>query len=83
MACIPLPKAPRVTSPFPFSIEPPELPSASPSLTVCCKLFAFPIKVPLPLGPLVINPGVIATVNAAMDVVDAFIDSLAFECPRE
>lgn len=83
MACIELPKIELPRLPAPLSIEPPSLPALSADVTICCKLVAFRFGPYVPLGPLVINPGVIALINAAADAVEGFLDAIPLECPRE
>jgi hypothetical protein len=54
------------------------------ALTACCKLPVIPpITIPIPIPPLVLNPVVIATINAALQTIDAYLDLLALPCPRE
>lgn len=84
MACIPLPAVTPPVLPAPFSIAPPAPPAISVALTACCKLSVIPpLTIPIPIPPLVLNPAVIATINAALQTVDAYLDALALPCPRE
>jgi hypothetical protein len=41
------------------------------ALTACCKLPVIPpITIPIPIPPLVLNPAVIATINAGARLVE-------------
>ena len=52
--------------------------------TLCCKILPFPIATPpIPFPPLVLNPGVIAALNAQITLLNAYFDAFAFDCPLE
>jgi len=86
MACLPLPDVDLPTLPSPLTITPPS-PSlgADVSAELCCKLVSFDLSVfiVIPIPPLTINPAVIALINEALDKIDAFLDALPLDCPRE
>lgn len=87
MACIPLPKLDLPTLPAPLSLTPPAPPTVSidANLPFCCKVasLAGSFSIPIPIPPLVLNPAVIAIINAALGAVDAYLDALPLSCPKE
>lgn len=85
MACLKLPVPPLPPLPLPFNVAPPPLPPIpSIDLQFCCKLpLPFPPLPPIPFPPIVINPGVILLINAAMLVIETYLDALEVRCPRE
>lgn len=82
MACIPVPAVVVPTLPAPLSIDFGALPSIS-TPGLCCNLLA-PITLvpPIPLPAAVLNPAVLATINAALHQVQDFLDHLEVPCPR-
>ncbi len=83
MACIPLPAAPAIELPFPLTLGA-AIPSYEFDPKLCCKILPFPLvtpPIPLPVGTL--NPGVVAIVQANLELLTAYFDKLAFKCPRE
>ncbi len=83
MACIPLPTLELPALPTPFGISPPQLPELTGDLGLCCKLVPYSYKPAIPLSAAVINPTVIALVNAMRFAVLAYLDALPLSCPRE
>ena len=82
MACInpPIPTLP--TLPSPLSLAPPALPPiTTPGL--CCQLLPpLTLLPPITLPPNTLNPAVIATINAALQQVQDYLDSIVPDCPR-
>lgn len=81
MPCIPLPIPVVPNLPGGFTLG-----AATPSLNInpqfCCKLP--PLLAIPPFGLTIpINPAIIATLNAAIDAVNAYVRSLPLDCPRE
>lgn len=83
MACIPLPAVALPVLPAPFSIDPPELPAITIGAEFCCKLPTLSVTPLIPIPAAILNPAVIALINAASDVINAYIDALPLDCPRE
>lgn len=84
MACIPAPTLPIIGLPFPLTISPPGLPPINLAAEICCKNIAFAIPpIPIPLPPLVLNPGVNAGIATALKSVQTFLDQFQISCPRE
>ncbi len=83
MACLELPPIDLPTLPSPLSIEPPDLGTLSADATICCKLFSVKIPLSIPLGPLVINPGVIIAINQTIKKLREFKAALPLRCARE
>lgn len=83
MPCVELPKLPVPQLPSPFTIAI-ALPTASFDFSLCCKLLPFAIATPpIPIPPIVLNPAVIAALNAGVATVIGYINSLAVPCPLE
>ena len=82
MACVSvqLPAVPSLPDPFTFGVDPP---SFSGDLAVCCKILAFSITPP----PIALGAPLLAPINAAIEAfvagVEAYIDALPLECPKE
>ncbi len=85
MSCVPIPDVPVPTLPEPLSIpipEPPTVPEL-PEL-FCCKLPIPPIPpLPVKLGPIIVNSGVIAILNVYVARMQAYIHSIPNKCPLE
>lgn len=71
------------TLPAPWSIEPPALPDIEANAAICCFEVEISIPIPIPIPALLINPTVILLLNAAFDVVEAYIDALPLDCPLD
>lgn len=85
MACSPLP-TPPAPPPLPggISLEPPAPPPFPGAPDACCRIIDFPsIPAIVSFPPGTLNPGVMAGLDALMAGVQAFIDGLSFNCPRE
>ena len=83
MPCLKLPALPAPQLPAPLSLSL-SLPSLSFDLELCCKLPPVPIQIPpIPLPPLVLNPAIIATLNAFITQVVQYVNSLSVPCPIE
>ena len=85
MGCIPVPSISIPTLPAPLTLSPP-IPTI-PDLGIpnlCCKL---PVQIPpippIPIPALILNPAVVATLQAYVKALTAYIDSLPFKCPAE
>jgi hypothetical protein len=84
MACLELPVPVLPTLGLGLNIEPPTLPSFSGDLRLCCKILQFDIvPPPIPLPPLVFNAAVTVSLTAAIAAVQAYIDALPLDCPKE
>ncbi len=83
MACLPLPIPQLPTLPSGFSVEAPGLPEFSGDIALCCKLVHYNFEFPITLGPLVINSTLLIAINAAIDTVQAYLDALPLDCPRD
>ncbi len=87
MACVELPDFPALPSLGPFSLTPPALPALDLSIDFCCRIDLISFTPTIPLGPLVIAvPGfsaIMLTVNAALAVIDLYIDALPLDCPLD
>lgn len=83
MPCLKLPTVTAPTLPAPLSLAL-SLPSVSFDLNLCCKLPPVPIPLPpIPLPAVVLNPAIIATLNAFIGQVVTYINSLSVPCPIE
>lgn len=83
MACLPLPTVPFPELPFPLTLGA-AIPSFEFDPNLCCKLLPFPVVIPpIPLPVGVLNPGVVALVQANLQSMTAYFDALPFKCPRE
>ena len=83
MPCIvlPLPQLPTLPSPLSISLG---FPFALPDFSFCCKLPPLPISIPpLPIPSLILNPGVIATLNGFITAANAYLNALPISCPLE
>ena len=81
-SCIPLPHVP--VPDFPAGLD---LSVQTPSITfdpeLCCKLLPYPVAVPsVPLGGI-IDTAFLLAIAAQVQIINAWIDSLAISCPRE
>lgn len=83
MACTPLPQVSAPELPAPLSIDPPSV-SVEFDAAMCCKIIPFAAATPpIPLPPLTLNPAVNAIITENIALVQAFLDSLPLECPKE
>lgn len=83
MACIPLPDIELPTLPSPLTIDPPAV-SVSFETGLCCKLLNLPpVGVAIDLPPGTLNPAIIVTLNENIAAVQAYLDSLPLDCPKE
>jgi hypothetical protein len=83
MACLAVPAPPLPTLPFPLTLGA-EIPGFSFDPELCCKILPFPVGTPpIPLGPGVFNPAVVAVINSQLALMNAYFDALSFECPLE
>lgn len=83
MPCLelPIPTLPTLGGGFTLGAA---IPSFSFDAQLCCKILPFPIVTPpIPLGSLVFNPAVIATLNAAIATFNSYHDAAIFGCPLE
>lgn len=87
MACVLLPPFPAPPSISPFTIAPPALPPIDLSIDFCCKVNLISYTPAIPLGAAVLAiPGaaaVVAGIQSAITVINAYIDATALKCPRE
>lgn len=83
MACLPLPDVTLPTLPSPLTLDPPALDPVTVGAEFCCKLASFTTPTYAPFGPAVLNPAVIATINTNLALVQAYLDALPLNCPRE
>jgi hypothetical protein len=86
MACIPVPSLPFPVLPAPLSLSPPlpPTPPTVPGAILCCKLPPVPPPpIPIPIPPLILNPALLASLNAFIDQARAYINSLPLKCPVE
>lgn len=82
--CVPVPIPAPPTLPLPFNITPAALPTP-PALgaNLCCVPINLGVTLPpLPLPPLVVNPGVVAALRQGIAAIQSFISSLPIDCPR-
>lgn len=83
MPCITTPTLPIPQLPAPLSISI-ELPIPSISIGLCCKLPIPPIPIPpIPLPAVVLNPAIIATLNAYIRTAVEYISSIPLNCPLD
>jgi hypothetical protein len=84
MPCIPIPKPPIPSVPLGLSISAP-LPSP-PQVTVqapCCLLPPFTSPtIPISLGPLAVNPAIVAAIRVALQALEEWSDLIPLTCPR-
>ena len=84
MACVPIPQVVLPELGFGLSLAPPQLIEPSFDLTLCCKILSFTVPIPpIPLPPLVVNAGTAAILGQVTEAINAFLDQLTFECPKE
>lgn len=82
VACVEvkLPELPELGLGLSLSVE---LPSVEFDATLCCKLLQFELGLPpIDLGISLSLP-IFAAVNAALGAVQAYIDALPLECPKQ
>ncbi len=87
MGCAVLPHIPIPTLPFPFTIGLPTTPPVNFDLNLCCKILSIHIP-PLPIIPglselIVATPGLVSTIQNAIQAINAYIDLLPLACPLE
>lgn len=87
MGCVELPLPPPLPSLGAFTIEPPALPAVDLSIDYCCKVQLISFTPQIPLGPAVVAvPGaaaIIAGINSALAVIQAYLDALPLDCPLD
>lgn len=84
MACIELPDVSAPVLPPPLTITPPSLTTPGLDINLCCKMPPISIpSVPLAIPPIILNPAVIATLNAYIASAVDYINSLSLPCPLE
>lgn len=82
--CLKLPTLPIPQLPAPLTLTLPALPELPGLPAFCCKLPPLPISIPpIPIPSLILNPAVIATLNAFITSALSYINSLAISCPLE
>lgn len=83
MACVPIPDIPVPTLPAGISLTP-TLPSFDFDENLCCKILQLELKPPpIPIPPLLLNPGVNAAIASTVKGVQDYIDRLPHDCPKE
>ena len=82
--CLKIPTVPAPTLPSPLGITPPDAPSPPTLPEFCCKLppVSLPLP-PIPIPAIILNPAVITALNANIEIVTNYINSLQLECPIE
>lgn len=84
MPCLKGPTISPPTLPSPLSIDLPSGPGFTFDIDLCCKTPPVSIPFPpIPIPPIILNPAVIAVLNAQIAIVVAFINSLSLPCPLE
>lgn len=85
MSCITIPKLPLPTLPPGITIPGIGIDlGITFAVDLCCKIP--PVKIPLPpvgISPTILNPGVIATLNAAIQSLQSYLHSIPLKCPLE
>lgn len=82
--CIEIPKLPDVALGLGLSLEPPSLTTPSLGVDFCCRFNLIPsFTIPIPLPPLTLNVGVVASLSAVTQAIQLYLDSVLPECPRE
>jgi hypothetical protein len=84
MACIdlPVPTLPTLPAPLTIALALPTL--DLPDLTYCCKMPPLPVSIPpIPIPSLVLNPAFIATLNAFIQQMNTYLNSIPLNCPLE
>jgi hypothetical protein len=82
--CLKAPTVPVPQLPAPLSLAPPSPPSLPTIPGLCCKMPPIlPPLPPIPIPALILNPAVIATLNAFIATALGFVNSLAIPCPLE
>lgn len=81
MSCVAV-DLPPVPTPPAFAISPPAPPDF-PGVNLCCKLLAFGVPVPPVSLGVAVPPAALAAINTALETVEAYLDALPLECPRE
>jgi len=83
MPCLrlPAPTIPTLGGGFTLGAD---IPSFAFNAELCCKILNISaVTPPVPLGSLVFNPPIIATINAAINALNAYQDGFVFNCPLE
>jgi hypothetical protein len=86
MGCVKLPAPSPLPSLGLLSLEPPPLPAVDVSVNFCCKVQLISFKPTIPLGAVLALPGastIIAGINKAMTVAEAYIDAIPLSCPKD
>jgi hypothetical protein len=82
--CLTLPAPTLPKLPAPLSISLPAIPAIPGLPNLCCKLPPIPIPpIPIALPALILNPAVIATLNANIAIVQSYLRALPLKCPLE
>jgi hypothetical protein len=83
--CIEAPTLAPPTLGLGLSLAPPALPAFSGDLGLCCKTVPYSVPalpLPLPVGALT-APGVQASLNAAFDAINQYLNAIPPDCPLE
>lgn len=84
MACIALPAVAIPTLPAPLTLTAPVPSLTIPDVSLCCKLPPLPISIPpIPIPSAILNPAVIAALNAFVKQMTSYINALPLSCPLE
>lgn len=84
MPCTPGLAAPIPELPAPLSLALPTIELPTFELGICCKLPPIPNPLPpIPLPTLVLNPAIVAALNAYIAQALSYIRLRPFECPLE
>lgn len=83
MPCLKVDLPTPPTLPAPLTLEPPPLPPL-PTAKLCCKV---EIEIPIPPilfpgAPLIINPALVAVINANLALVKVYLDQIEVPCPK-
>lgn len=82
--CIQAPTVPSPSLGGGLSIAPPTLPTFSGNVGLCCKTVPYSTPpLPLPFPPGTFNPAFALALNTALATVQAYLDELTPNCPRE
>lgn len=83
MSCVPIPIPALPDFPTGLDLTPPATPPFSGDINVCCKLVSFAIpSIPI-VPPISINSAALAALNAKKSLVQAWLNSIAIDCPRQ
>lgn len=84
MPCTPAIPVPLPSLPAPLSVSLPIPTPPIPSIpNICCIQQTLPsLSIPVPIGPLVLNPATVAAARGAFQIIEAYLEARTIPCPR-